>query len=254
MARKPPLKRARDGNDDALDSQRPKKRIVYDESALFYVWMCQTDLLCNSIADFENTITVLVGSEEKRFMLHQDAVCAQSKFFQAACSNKWREGQEKVVRLPEVEPVHFKVYCDWIYSDEVSEVTATQEEESEEKAAEDKRLMEIYVLGDTLDDVALRNRVVLMFWKRMRSYKFLPSAEVWQWVWGSLPQGSLMRRMVVDVLVSRLCRKDFALKVSQYPPELVQEIAVATMEATPTKTWDHIAERVQQYQEGAGAA
>jgi hypothetical protein len=56
-------------------------------------------------------VTVLVGKEEKRFTLHQDAVCANSKFFKAACSKRWREGQERTVRLPEAQPDIFKLYC-----------------------------------------------------------------------------------------------------------------------------------------------
>jgi hypothetical protein len=52
---------------------------------------------------FDNTIAVHVSPTEYRFVVHQNKICEKSKFFRAACSKRWIEGQEKLVRLPEVD-------------------------------------------------------------------------------------------------------------------------------------------------------
>lgn len=55
--------------------------------------------------DYDSLITVLVGAGEERFTVHKDVICVKSKFFRAACSDRWQEGQEKVVRLPEARSI-----------------------------------------------------------------------------------------------------------------------------------------------------
>ena len=93
---------------------------------------------------------MLVGPKEERFILHHDAVCARSKFFKAACSKQWREGQERLVRLPEVDPVVFKTYCGWVYSGDLAKPFCTSESEVKDRIAEQKHFIDLYLLGDSL--------------------------------------------------------------------------------------------------------
>ncbi|CAK3776926.1 Hypothetical predicted protein [Lecanosticta acicola] len=44
--------------------------------------------------DYTEVITVLVGPEEKSFILHKDAICSESTVFTKACSQRWEEGRE----------------------------------------------------------------------------------------------------------------------------------------------------------------
>jgi len=76
----------------------------------------EADVPARDIQDFDKIIVVLVDSEEKHFSVHQDAICDKSKFSKAACSKHWIEGQEKLIRLPEVKPEVFQRYSNWIYS------------------------------------------------------------------------------------------------------------------------------------------
>jgi len=66
--------------------------------------------------DYNSTVKVLVGPEEQPFVVYKDLICASSKFFKAACSKRWTEGQEKLIRLPEVEPKNFQGYVAWLCS------------------------------------------------------------------------------------------------------------------------------------------
>lgn len=75
-----------------------------------------TDKTRLSDCHYENTISVLVGDKKQLFTVYKDVICASSKFFKAACSERWIEGKEKKISLPEVEPALFRSYVAWLYS------------------------------------------------------------------------------------------------------------------------------------------
>ena len=186
-------------------------------------------------------------------MLHQDAVCAKSKFFKAACSKKWREGQEKLVRLPKVDPTTFKAYCGWIYSGETFKLTCTEHSSRREMTAEDRQLIKLYLLGDILDDVQLRNRTLPLFAKSVQNHRQLLGSSSYSRIYSSTLPGSPLRRTIVEIIVSRACRKDFGTNASRYPPELMQEVALAALAAAPLVDWDIIHKRIKACQEDENA-
>lgn len=194
-------------------------------------------------------VTVFVGEEKKRFILHQNAVCARSKFFKAACSNRWREGQERVVQLPEVEVTTFQSYCHWIYSDDLPEYTCTMDSDTRDKNLEQKLTIKLYLLGDTLDDVELRNKTTSRLFASMRSLEMLPTPANMKLIYESTPSGSLLRKMLVDAWISRADRSYFTEHVEQNPAELVQEIAADALSAVHVSQWDKVVGQFSQYME-----
>lgn len=203
-----------------------------------------TNQQCSSIHDFDNMVTVLVGKEEKRFNLHQDAVCAKSKFFRAACSKEWLEGQERMVRLPETEDTTFHEYCTWIYSGEIADGTCTLA-----STFEFQRLAKLHILGDKLDDIQLRNKANIKLFKSMQKMNAVPHAQCLKVIWESTMPGSLLRALIVDLIVNRLSRDTFAAVVSQYPTDCLQEIAVAALRAGSVLTWEQMALKLSKYGE-----
>lgn len=61
-------------------------------------------------------MTVLAGANKISFTLHRKILRENSDFFRKALSGTWKENQEGLVTLPEVDPMSFKVYASWIYS------------------------------------------------------------------------------------------------------------------------------------------
>lgn len=83
-------------------------------------------------------------------------------------------------------------------------------------------LIDLYILGDSLEDIALRNR-------RM---KILVTSEV-RWVqdedrvtyiWNNTPSNSPLRKIIVDRYAMLWKRKLLAETFHQYPTEMVQEV------------------------------
>lgn len=208
-----------------------------------------TNHSCSSIKEFDNVVTVLVGQEEKPFILHQDLVCAKSKFFKAACSKQWLEGQDRVVQLPEIEAATFRWYSLWVYSDKLEGPTFTVESDSTERAAERESIVKLYLLGDSLDDVGLRNKTNELLFKTMRTQRKLIDPEIINLAWESTLPKCPLRKMLIDVHVSRKSWGDFAEHISEYPVEFLQELAVAALRARKISSWDVLAQRLPQYAE-----
>jgi hypothetical protein len=164
-----------------------------------------------------------VGCEEQPFVVYKDVICAYFKFFKAACSKRWIEGQEKQIRLPDVKLEHFQGYLAWLCSGNYQAQASKGDPDDVIDAALDAAV-ELYLLGDVLDDIRLRNTVMNVLvcndWVRV------PSRDTLHNVWKRTPPSSPLRKMVVERLVMRSDRVFLAKIVGVYPPELVQEVAV----------------------------
>ena len=156
-------------------------------------------------------ITILVGPEEAKFTAHKDVLCARSEFFKIACSKNWREGQEKVVPLPEVEEETFQTYMDLVFNLPIFD-----------DETESLPLVKFYVLGDFLDDVKARDKALRL----LIAERFCPTPETVGFIWDHTTSSSLLRQAAYDGVAKKMDIIDFARKVKQYPAEFVQQFAV----------------------------
>ncbi|KAK6495128.1 hypothetical protein TWF481_003156 [Arthrobotrys musiformis] len=61
-------------------------------------------------------LTILAGEEEEEFKVHKRLFISKSKFFKAACTkSRFREGQERLVRLPEIDGECMSRLIRWFY-------------------------------------------------------------------------------------------------------------------------------------------
>jgi hypothetical protein len=65
------------------------------------------------------SVTIFAGAIEQPFSVSEDLICEKSLFFASACSEKWEEGQTKIVRLPCVKPEVLDSYIHWVYTREL---------------------------------------------------------------------------------------------------------------------------------------
>ncbi|KAF1844372.1 uncharacterized protein K460DRAFT_163263 [Cucurbitaria berberidis CBS 394.84] len=61
-------------------------------------------------------VTILAGESEDKFFVHAHLLELSSGFFQKALNKEWKEGQERVVRLPNVDVDVFRIYAKWLYT------------------------------------------------------------------------------------------------------------------------------------------
>jgi hypothetical protein len=177
--------------------------------------------------DQETVVAILVGPDEHRFAVHKDIICAKSEFFRAACSTRWL--QEKVIRLPEIKPNIFQVYSHWAYADTlVPGATATS---TSSNKASSRGLVDLYLLGDVLDDVKFRNKAMQHLITHAAENQ-QPGFKTICHIWKNTPTSSILRRWTVDLAIMNLKRDYFVEHAEDYPAEFVLQIATKLLQQT----------------------
>jgi hypothetical protein len=191
-------------------------------------------MLTSASCDYDNVIVVLVGPKEHRFIAHKDVICADSKFFKAACSDRWREGQEKIVRLPEARSKRiFQKYMDWSYTHELELDTVMSDDDTvmsdEIRNKTVDQLVELYLLGDILDDVRLRNKVLQTMNSFVCEQSLVLGPEMCHLIWEHTSLNSPLRKWTFDATVSLLSPHVFELYGMEWPAEIILHVAVTFM-------------------------
>lgn len=192
---------------------------------------------------------MLVGPSEQVFTVHKEVICANSKFFRAACSERWIEGKEKKIKLPDVEASLFRCYLVWVYGAKIDVERFTNEEIDNLSGGVGvlvAKYLELYILGDVLDDVRLRNKVLQTLVLDTKTALYPQTVAR---VWEKTPDNSPVRRMFVDRAVLRTSCKYFSAYMTEYPESFVQQVAVALLQEVPTQNREIFTAKLPSYLE-----
>ena len=176
--------------------------------------------------DFTNLITIIVGEDEQSFLVHKDMLCAKSKYFESACSELWASGREKVVRPTQGTPKQFKMYSEWVYTSRLN----VDAEDPNQQLAE---LIGMFILGDFLNDHQLRNATMDCLITTILGSTHVFGLDQLDRIYAETPASSPLRRFAVWWVLANVSRKDLESSITQYPAELVQELALAALKQTP---------------------
>jgi hypothetical protein len=203
--------------------------------------------------NFDDTITVLAGLQgwQQKFTIHKDLICASSKFFKAACSKLWSEGQEKVVRLPEVKVETFQAYVVWVYTGKIAVNKPTQDCVRKFALEEYREAVELYLVGDVLDDLLLRNTAMRTLVTKRKVWQVQPDLATIHQIRDSTPPESRLRQMIVDVTIKRMHRANID-EVASYPADLLKCIALKLLQQVPTVFNEAFVSRLDDYLEPEG--
>jgi hypothetical protein len=163
---------------------------------------------------------VLVGPAEQCFTIHNGVLCNKSRFFRAACSTRWTQGQNKVVQLPDVDPLVFQRYVDWSYGDIL--VSGTRKDLHKKLSI----LVDLHLLADKLDDVKLRNRTITALTRCSWVGHLCPPVPIITLIWSNTTSSSALRKLVIDMLMLKGTLSQFEKDLKEYPAELVQQVAL----------------------------
>lgn len=186
--------------------------------------------------------------------MHKDVLCKKSDFFVSACSRRWVEGREKIVRLPAIPPETFELYVHWAYSHKVDVyevmsdtdggVTAddtplsTSSHSSEDTRKKDPKrrysretlqLIQLYVAADMLLDRELKNRIIDTLTMRAEHGKLRMNDTCVSYAWAHTARGCGIRRCLVDVVCeisSSVFREWLKQKEAALPKEFFVDLIV----------------------------
>ncbi|KAJ4333155.1 hypothetical protein N0V95_009494 [Ascochyta clinopodiicola] len=160
-------------------------------------------------AQADGIVVVEIGHDRKKYYLHKALVVFHSEYFRKALQGPWKEAEEGLVRLDDVEPAEFNVFVHWLYNLQLPEKHSYQAWnrifENDELPVMDLFLLRIraYALDDRLLAPTFRravNSVIVSDWHaEVRDAVTL--ALTYQWAFANIPAD----RLVLQFLVNDFC-------------------------------------------------
>ncbi|KAF2679122.1 hypothetical protein K458DRAFT_259155, partial [Lentithecium fluviatile CBS 122367] len=143
------------------------------------------------------------GDDVQSFWAHKELICSKSDFFAKALNGKWKEADENVVKLPEVEAEIFELYMQLLYTEDPSNGFINND-----VTAEYIRLFKLCVLCEKLQDRTAKNRVIDAVVELSKKVKvdgniWLPGASAVSILYEGTTSSSRMRTLLADFLVER---------------------------------------------------
>lgn len=157
-------------------------------------------------SDWTRTVSIRVGTDPddqlanedpipfQQFTIHESVLRGHSPFFDKALNGKWKEAQERVIRLPSHAPGYFEIYVNWIYSARVvMPVSASN-------ATTLGKFLGSYVLGDMLFDGDFRDALLDALAEWIKSHRYYLRACL-SYIYENTQEKDLLRVLAIDTLV-----------------------------------------------------
>ncbi|KZM20094.1 uncharacterized protein EKO05_0007522 [Ascochyta rabiei] len=150
--------------------------------------------------------TVLVGSDKKSFVVHQDLLTYHSRFFKAALTGNFKEAGDKTVTLKEEDPLIFEFFVHWLYHkgfpakhNTSVELLNDWERENDHGGAKTGNLIHLYILGDQYGVPELGLLALTELFQHMEEMETgLPNRLQIIHAFNSLPDGSALLLYLID--------------------------------------------------------
>jgi hypothetical protein len=110
-------------------------------------------------------VTVQLGDSEEHLKVYRRHICASSDFFRVALDERreWEEATRLHVNLPGV-PFHiFHLYLQWLYMRQLR--FDTLKTSNEDVSQQYDNLIQLWILGDLIQDVDCRDEVMDAIWR-----------------------------------------------------------------------------------------
>lgn len=139
---------------------------------------------------------MLVGEEEKKFLVHEAVIHANSAFFDAALRADWVESTERCVKLPEENAATFHHYARWVYTHRLCI-------EKVEERGNFTILSRLYGLGKHLADCdfqdAIIDDIIAETVRERMGEQWLPNSDAIGIIYAYTLPGDQARRLMVDM-------------------------------------------------------
>lgn len=173
-----------------------------------------------------NTVLLLVGEKQEEMLVHAGFLSARSKFFKAALSNNWQEGQTKLIKLPEDDPETVGQYLDHLYR----KILPMEMEWSANHAeAIYFALARLYAYGERVLDRDIRDSIAERFViftsvinLNLPRHLYYPGPGAIEIIYEGTTEASPMRRLLVDMYVLHGSKEWLVPKLH---PEFCQDVA-----------------------------
>ncbi|CAD0112566.1 unnamed protein product [Aureobasidium uvarum] len=170
--------------------------------------------------------TILVGSAQEKFIVHQELLCSKSEYFAKALTGTFEESQTGIVKLEDVSPFLFRIFVTWLYSGKLAYTVVDDSSNIDQdfgsldggfnpaiiKASDlncedvmtwpEQAFVALYILADRLDVKALRSTtidILIEFFQEKRNSAM--SAGTYRYINSNTTAASPLRKLVLDRLI-----------------------------------------------------
>lgn len=155
----------------------------------------------------DDTVTLVVGAEQKRMLVHSAYLTRDSDFFKAALKKEWVEGETRVIKLPEEDPETMAHYMTFVYHRKLPFEGITPRK-GEDYSARWWILVDLYVCGEVflhrvIQDAVIREILRLTRLKCSNGSRWYPTRCLVNRMYRGTPEGSPGRRLMVDIHIMK---------------------------------------------------
>lgn len=152
----------------------------------------------------EGLVTLLIGEEKEKLLAHGHRLTKTSEFFNAALKKEWKEGQTRIVELPEEDVKYTTFYLDYIYDGVLPGQSLKEGDVGVDLWFE---LTFLYAFGERVCDTAIRNAIIKELIRVIprKDHDGLYRYPCWEFAsvaYAVTKPGSPLRRYMVDVIVT----------------------------------------------------
>lgn len=191
--------------------------------------------------------TIIVGSQKKKFGVHQALICDRSQYFNKAFTGSFHEAETGIVELKDVSPVLFQIFVGWLYYDKLIytvldgsssvaedfgslETSIEIDPEGPDAVGEDPStwpyhiIIELYMFADRFDVKALRIVTLDVFIGSRLANQRTMFISSFEYIWAHTHASSPLRKFVVHELAYRSVYEIGATWWLGLPKEMLIEI------------------------------
>ena len=146
-------------------------------------------------------ITLLVGKKKNPFHVHMDMLCAVSPFFKSAFmgAGTFKETSERLMTLPKDRSKTIDRMVQWLYSKKVPYDRNPPVTDSEVDLRDEyQELVMLYVTADKFGVVTLKNDIIDILYDLHVDEEFELMDNIIRYIYRETPDGSSLRRLIVD--------------------------------------------------------
>ncbi|THW20321.1 hypothetical protein D6D24_02348 [Aureobasidium pullulans] len=209
-------------------------------------------LLCNT-----RMATIIVGSQKKKFGVHQALICDRSQYFNKAFTGSFQEAETGIVELKDVSPVLFQIFVGWLYYDKLiytvlDEGSSVAEDfenletsieidlDGPDVVGQDPYtwpyhvIIELYMFADRFDVKALRIDTLDVFIESTLKNQRTIFSSSFEYIWTHTHASSPLRKFVVHDLAYHSVYEEGARWWLGLPKEMLIEVLTTLGRRVPT--------------------
>ncbi|TVY34854.1 hypothetical protein LSUB1_G005410, partial [Lachnellula subtilissima] len=165
-------------------------------------------------------VTLEVGPEKKKFILHKEFACHYSPVLKAAFNSEFVEGQTQTYVLEEVTEPVARLLVDWLYTQQLD--ICRYEKGHPKKSEEGLSLCRLW--PDKLLLPGLQNLIVRTF-EEINQETMVTSTSCIRYVYENTCEGSPLRKLLLHQCACYTCHTVFRRKQRQFPKEFFVDLA-----------------------------